>query len=184
MTERFAAADLTLGQMNAIVKKLGGREAALKFLRGELAVSTPAHPTYTLDVDYDRKVEFLVQDGKYDWSNENLTSKNFPAHKQGKESIEAVLVHFNRDIGTDAALKELDQQGFRPPNIYELLAFGAKFPDVQREFPVVALGSVWQDSHGNRSVACLWLDGGGRRASLHWVGFDWDAVYRFLAVRK
>lgn len=37
----FASADLTIGQINAIVKKLGGQEAALKFLRGELTVSEP-----------------------------------------------------------------------------------------------------------------------------------------------
>lgn len=37
----FASVDLTMGQMNAIVKKLGGHEAALKFLRGELTVSAP-----------------------------------------------------------------------------------------------------------------------------------------------
>jgi hypothetical protein len=41
MSEKFASADLTAGQLNAIVKKLGGHEAALKFLRGELSVSEP-----------------------------------------------------------------------------------------------------------------------------------------------
>lgn len=37
----FASAGLTAGQLNAIVKKLGGHEAALAFLRGELIVSGP-----------------------------------------------------------------------------------------------------------------------------------------------
>ncbi len=41
MSEKFASADLTAGQLNAIVKKLGGNDAALKFLRGELSVSEP-----------------------------------------------------------------------------------------------------------------------------------------------
>lgn len=40
MTE-FASKDLTVGQLNAIVKKLGGHDAALKFLRGECSVSQP-----------------------------------------------------------------------------------------------------------------------------------------------
>lgn len=34
----FAAQSLTVGQINAIVKKLGGAEGALRFLRGELEV--------------------------------------------------------------------------------------------------------------------------------------------------
>lgn len=37
-SEKFASADLTVGQLNAIVKKLGGHEAALQFLRDELQV--------------------------------------------------------------------------------------------------------------------------------------------------
>lgn len=41
MSEKFASADLTAGQLNAIVKKVGGHDAALKFLRGELSVSEP-----------------------------------------------------------------------------------------------------------------------------------------------
>ncbi len=41
MSAIFASADLTAGQLNAIVKKLGGQEASLKFLRGELSVYEP-----------------------------------------------------------------------------------------------------------------------------------------------
>ena len=40
-TSEFSSADLTAGQLNAIVKKIGGHDAALKFLRGELTVSEP-----------------------------------------------------------------------------------------------------------------------------------------------
>lgn len=35
----FASQNLTAGQLNAIVKQLGGEESALRFLRGELVVS-------------------------------------------------------------------------------------------------------------------------------------------------
>lgn len=38
----FASQNLTAGQLNAIVKNLGGHDGALKFLRGELTVSRPA----------------------------------------------------------------------------------------------------------------------------------------------
>lgn len=42
MGTEFASAGLTAGQLNAIVKKLGGFDAALRFLRDELIVSEPA----------------------------------------------------------------------------------------------------------------------------------------------
>ncbi len=41
MSKEFASADLTIGQVNAIVKKLGGHDMALRFLRDELSVSEP-----------------------------------------------------------------------------------------------------------------------------------------------
>lgn len=42
MSTEFASASLTAGQLNAIVKKLGGHDMALRFLRDELSVSSPA----------------------------------------------------------------------------------------------------------------------------------------------
>lgn len=43
MSTEFASASLTAGQLNAIVKKLGGHNMALRFLKGELSVSEPVH---------------------------------------------------------------------------------------------------------------------------------------------
>ena len=42
--EKFASANLTAGQLNAIVKSLGGEEGALRFLRGEMVVK-PVTPS-------------------------------------------------------------------------------------------------------------------------------------------
>ena len=42
MSTEFASASLTAGQLNAIVKKLGGHDMALRFLRDELSVSSPS----------------------------------------------------------------------------------------------------------------------------------------------
>lgn len=39
----FASANLTIGQINAVVKKLGGEKGVLDFLRGKLAVSKSTH---------------------------------------------------------------------------------------------------------------------------------------------
>lgn len=57
-------------------------------------------------------------------------------------------------------------------------------PNLQREFPIVALGSVWRDGGGGRHVPVLGCGGAGRRLSLGWFEFGWDDGYRFLGVRK
>jgi len=46
MNTEFASANLTAGQLNAIVKKLGGYEGAMRFLRDELKLATPTFPLW------------------------------------------------------------------------------------------------------------------------------------------
>lgn len=74
--------------------------------------------------------------------------------------------------------------GFRPALIEDLLALGAEYPELQKQFPIVALGSVWQDPGGRRRVPYLRWDGGGRDLDLYWFGDDWDERWRFAAVRN
>jgi len=139
---------------------------------------------YLVSVDYGRSVEDGVEAGQYDWSNSDITSRNFPTKRKGTAEVAVELVHFNRCISTEGALKNLDSMDMRPAEIHELLAFGEKYPDVQRKFPIVAPGSVWQYRHGDRKVPCLSRDGSGRDLDLRWIGDAWDELCRFAAVRK
>jgi len=144
----------------------------------------PASNTYPLSVDYGRSVEKGVKAGRYDWANSDITSRNFPTERKGTAEVVVELIHFNRNISTDEALRELDKAGMRPAELHELLAFGKKYPEVQREFPIVALGSVWQYRDGFRVVPFLYRDGSGRDLGLDWVVGGWSGICRFAAVRK
>lgn len=140
--------------------------------------------TYTVLVDFGVSIEELIRLGKYDWSNSDITSAHFSTKCAGKVETKIELIHFGRNISSDDALKELDKMGYRPAEAHELLAFGAKYPDVQREFPIVALGSVWQGLDGHRLVVCLFRYDAKRFAALRWLELDWLARWRFAAVRK
>jgi len=144
----------------------------------------PAGNTYPLSVDYDLSVENAVKLGQYNWTNGDITGKNFPTTRTGKVEVVVELIRFNCAISTKDAQRELDQRGYRPAELHELLAFGEKYPEVQHEFPVVALGSVWQSRSGDRLVPYLRRHGSRRHLYLYWVGYDWDEIYRFAAVRK
>jgi hypothetical protein len=104
------------------------------------------------------------------------------ASKENRE-VAFECVHLNRDASTDEVLAEMDRKGLRPALFEELLGFAEKYPDEQRKYHIVALGSETRVD-GRRYVACLWSDGGGRSLRLFWVGRDWDGRDRFLAVRK
>lgn len=140
-----------------------------------------SHPLF---VDYDLLVEDAIKLGCYDWVNSNITAKNFSTQRTEKADVKVELVHFNRVLLTKDVLEELDRMGYRPAELHELLAFGEKYPDIQKKFPIVALGSVWQYQSGGRGVPCLYWGGSGRFLGLGWVEGDWYAIYRFAAVRK
>ena len=160
-------------------------ESLARVLREALTPDNkPAGNTYPLSVDYERSVEKGVKAGRYDWANSNITSRNFPAERNGTAEVEMKLIHFNRHISTTKALRELDRMEYRPAELHELLAFGEKYPEVQRGFPVVALGSVWQNRNGHRFVSYLFRYGLERNLHLERIENDWHEVYRFAAVRK
>ncbi len=139
---------------------------------------------YSISVNYNQSMEEAIRAGNYDWYNDDITSKHFPTERSGRHKVEVELVHFGRDMSTNNVLAELDKCGLRPAELHELLAFGAKYPEIQRESPIIALGSVWQYSSVDDYCPCLSWGGSGRDLDLGWVGRDWSSGCRFAAVRK
>jgi hypothetical protein len=180
------------GQLHEIKRQLRQKEgypydpcelkAALQTLiEGKFPAQQEVFP---VTVNYGLTVEKLVNAGKYDWSNSDINAKNFPSDRKDAAEVAIELVHFGRSMESDEVLEELDKQGLRPATLAELLAFGVKYPEKQREFPIVALGSVWRGRNGFRSVACLCGYTDARSLSLRWLGSLWSADFRFAAVRK
>lgn len=140
-----------------------------------------------LIVDYVRSLKDVITAGRYDFVNENITEENFPAHghEQDKKEASFKLFHFNCDIESEEAIAEMDKQGFRPASLRELVSFGEVNPDLQRQFPIVALFSVWvRPISGIRCVPGLWSNSDRRLLRLDYFGSRWNSSYRFLAVRK
>jgi len=139
---------------------------------------------YKAVVDYSMSLAEMIAAGNYDWVNSDITAKNFPFSGEGKVEVEYVLVHLNRTASTEDVLAEFARLGLEAPNIAEFLAFGTKYPDLQRQFPIICLGSVWRVDGGGRRVPSLRSRGGDRRLHLNDYGRDWGDACRFLAVRK
>jgi hypothetical protein len=161
---------------NALVGKIA--DAIAEFVKQAKKI------VYAIFVDYAISVEEMVKLGKYDWVNNDITTKNFSSKRVGKAEMEVELIHFDRSISSEEVLKEMEKMSYRAAELHELLAFGAKYPNVQREFPVIALGSVWQDWDGGRGVADL--SGSASKRYLYLISFDnvWCSYCRFAAVRK
>lgn len=178
------------------VEDLGGNDEHIRrietdpTLRGELAklmVGQRQNCTsnvHRVTVDRDKKLKAMVEAGRYDWTNSNITDKHFPVEGSGTVDVGIELVHYNRFMSEDDVRQDFDARGLRPATIEELLALGASKPDLQRKYPIIGLGSVWQDLAGYRFCPYLGGFGSGRDLGLSWIEFDWGGLCRFVAVRK
>jgi hypothetical protein len=142
--------------------------------------------TYTVTVPYKDKntIAEQLEARCYDWVNSSITDEHFPRTRTEPENVEIQIIHFGRPISTEVVLKGLDEQGLRPANVAELLAFGAAHPDVQRQFPVIALDQLWCNAFGSRYAVYLDEHRGARRGNLCGVVGGWNSRGRFAAIRK
>ena len=184
-------------RLDGAVKKQGGIDEDLHLLARDegqpmidmiaallVKAGAATRNVYPITVNYAQAFEEMVGAGKYDYRNDCITAVNFPITGEGMVNYEAVLFHPNRDLESEDAVKEMTQIGLEPAKTEHLLAFGAKFPEIQREFPVVALGSSWVRPHRSRNVPYLDRWFGERDLRLiRWAG-EWFAYCRFLALRK
>lgn len=122
--------------------------------------------------------------GKYDWVNSHITKEHFPLNIPTDYDAEHKLFHFSRFISSENAIQEMKKEGYRPGILPELLVLGEIQPELQREFPIIALGSVWQHANGNQRVPVLRQDDGKRELDLYLFVLGWIDRCRFLAVRK
>lgn len=166
------------------------REGKL-FLRQEPCWQDPLAElgdTVIIEVNYDLSLEEMIVAGHYDWKNGNINGEHFPI-KGGKGIVrfEARYFHFDRDISSEAADKAIIEEDSANPwessKIEHTLSYGAKYPEEQRKFPIVGLGSS-AEVYGHRRVPSLDGRGSGRGLRLGWWVGDWGRDCRFLAVRK
>ncbi len=149
-----------------------------------LTVKKVVGDTYTAVVDYTMSLADMIKVGKYDWVNNDITAEHFPITGSGKAEIDFQLVYLDKSANSEEVLLHMEKNNLRPATLFELLAFGAKYPELQREFPICALGSSWVGSDGNHYMPYLYRFDSRRDLNLRWFGGDWNGCCRFLAVRK
>jgi hypothetical protein len=159
-----------LGELNAMLKKMMSQmgiddpKEVIRRINSDEWIVTVSKivsyivATFTVTVGETVSVEDAVKAGKFDWSNDNITSKNFSKLTDGQKSDKEVfLFHFNKTMSSEEVIAKMDKAGYRPGNIWDLIGLAVKEPDLQRKFPIIALGSVCELG-GDRHVPCLCED--------------------------
>jgi hypothetical protein len=143
-------------------------------------------PTFKLTVPCSGRspIKHLLAAGKYDWASCDLTDDHFPPKQTGPAQAIVEVVDFGtRTISNSEAQIELKKRGVEPAAIEHLLAFGAAYPDEQRKYPIIALGSV-ACIREHPCVPFLATDGSARFAGILAWNDEWSNAMRFLAIRK
>lgn len=142
-----------------------------------------AHFSQTLTVLADLILVARIAAGKYRWTSRSITKKNFPQDLTSVGEWEWKIYYFGRNISSEDVVASMLAEGWDPAKLEHLLSFGEKYPDEQRKYPVIGLGSSCIID-GSRLVPRLGCSATKRNLTLnHWNG-DWPGVFRFLAVRK
>ncbi|OGY41391.1 MAG: hypothetical protein A2Y82_00180 [Candidatus Buchananbacteria bacterium RBG_13_36_9] len=185
--KKIVDAVLSLGGNDEDIRRLlTDKSLAKKVAEVIMASKQKVSEIYKVVFDYGLSLAEMIKLGNYGWFNDDITAKNFPLQGTGKQESELLLVHLNRDVTTKEVLEYLNSQGLEPAKIEHLLAFGTTYPEVQREFPIVALGSSFVGDSGSRRCPYLSCSVGLRELRLPWVVDDnpWHGSCRFVAVRK
>ena len=141
---------------------------------------------FNFTVDYNRSVEEMVMARKYDWLDTNVIDRYpIPKDKVGQsENISAELIHFNRLIYYEDAINEIAKEGYRGITAHEMMAFGESNSELQEDFPIIALESIWQIEAYRALLAFTASSLFNYDLSGNLIGGDFPAVCRFLVVQK
>ena len=195
MSTEFASAGLTAGQLNAIVKKLGGHDMALRFLRDELSVSEPTRSWReedgviyfsvtsdgTTGEDWIKRLEgngFRVGD----YAKQVLRSPDFKP-TNGVTTEVAVLkgmLFEDNDRITKKIRAEADKRKLSKPNAELACLIREKFTDKEIEamglWWIVAMHEPINDSDGDPGLLRADRYGGGRWLSACYgrPGYGWS----------
>lgn len=195
--------DLNLGQIEAVVNKLGGMDGVNKFLRGEFIVSEPARRWseengviyFPVNSDGITGEEWITRlEGKSfrvgDYAKSVLRSKDFKPTNGIIYEI-AVLkgeLFSDSDRITKAIRKEAKNRKFSTPNAEVACLIREKFSDKELEamglYWIVAMHEPIKDSGGDPRLLGAYRDGNGSWLSTvcDGPGGKWDRCHGFAFV--
>lgn len=170
------------GSINDLRKKLRSKNGAewlaafKRFLRKE-----NSWPTVQAVF---RGISALIKEGGYRILDNWISDEHAPTYRQPDSEAEVEYLDLGYCKSSEIAVQRMADRGYRPAEDPEVVRDLNKHPNLLvYDNPVVVLGSVWQDRHGERLVLIFVRGSDGRYVSLRWWRNGWHARCRFAAVK-
>jgi len=152
---------------------------------GYLDTSFEGKETHHLAIEAlpnEEAIERYKKSGGKTWVWDEM-EKNMPYTTPKAENLDVMIMNFNKSIGSDEAIAEMDRLGVRPLTYEELIQYGIAHPAHQEQKVLIGLGSK-HTLGGNPRAPILSVLGVERDLDANHWGGDWDDRYRFPVVRK
>lgn len=141
--------------------------------------------TYPITIDPQQSLAERIADCHFTYVNRSIIVDNFPDNIK-ETSLVVEIMKIEKSMSTTKILAKMEETNVRPCTLVELLAFAKMYPHEEKDHFIIALGSAWVSSDGDRSVPFLGKDGSDRKLRLRWdgPGNAWHEHCRFLVVSK
>ncbi|MDX1535598.1 MAG: hypothetical protein R3346_02465 [Candidatus Spechtbacterales bacterium] len=129
-------------------------------------------------------IEDLLERGSWYNVDSRINSDNFSGKDEKIEGLEFSVLRFREMIDAESVLADMELQGLEPGTLEELLLVEVQAPDFERQWPVVALGSVFHDKERDIDlVPVAYYTENGRGIRLTNKDSAFGDEYRFLAIK-
>ncbi len=116
------------------------------------------------EVDANQGFNQLKKLGVYDFIDPNLNEKNFSIANKTNRNVKAGILNFGKTVTYAESVSVLEKLFLSSMVTEEILTLGIKYPDLQRQHSIVALGSYFEDFHQQFRIPLLSSDGPRRKA--------------------
>lgn len=161
-----------------------GRKHWRRLFEGMQKESSSRYETYTVTIGGYKSLEEAINAGNYGYYSPDIISEHFSLSEGDEKNVEVALIHRDKLEQSQLLIDEFVTSGeYRNITTEETLALGAQYPELQRKFPIIALGTVAQID-GAWRVLVLHECSGERRLILDWSADTWIQDCHFAFVRK
>ncbi len=110
---------------------------------------------YPLVVDFSKSFDQMVADGEYEFIANHVAP--FAWTSDGESSVRrtCVLLQFKNEVASESVDLYMRRRGLRPATSRELLAFGAAYPQLEQQNPIVSLERQYVRAYSNLGVLVL-----------------------------
>lgn len=139
---------------------------------------------FVLNLVYNRSLKEKIFVGNYDFCNYDINEKNLTAQELSDQEQKLLvrLFSFNQRISSREAILQMKHKRRRPAILDDLIFFELEYPELCKEVPIIALGSIVRDIFGVNSVPQFLLDKSGRNLYLDLFERRWEEGDKFLAI--